>query len=120
MDDHVARLDEGEEQGRDGRHAARECQRLLRILPDAQAILEYLLVRPVKARIGKAPATAWAVAGNAFGTPLARRRVLEDGAGGGKDRWLQGGFRPPRVHAMGQHQRRGLAMALANFPPSGV
>src|SRR3546814_20239288 len=115
MDDHVARLDEGEEQGRDGRHAAREGQRLLRILPDAQAILEYLLVRPVAARIDKALGTAWALAGTAFEMALARRRGLEDEGGGAKVRWLQRAFRQRRVEAMAHHQLRGLALPPPTF-----
>src|SRR3546814_20689153 len=93
MDDHVARLDEGEEQGRDGRHAAREGQRLLRILPDAQAILEYLLVRPVEARIDKALGTAWALAGHAFEMALARRPGIDDDGGGDEARGVGGAFR---------------------------
>jgi hypothetical protein len=51
MDDHVARLHEGQQQGRDGRHAGGEGERVLRILPQAEAILEDFLVGPVEARI---------------------------------------------------------------------
>src|SRR3546814_11009220 len=97
MDDHVARLDEGEEQGRAGRHAAREGQRLLRILPDAQAILESLLVRPVEARIDKALGPAWALDGNASAMALARRRGPEAEGGGAKEGLLQRAFRQRRV-----------------------
>ena len=45
MDDDVARLDEGQEQGGDRRHAASRRSAPPRPPPRSQAILEYLLVR---------------------------------------------------------------------------
>src|SRR5690606_32211024 len=48
MDDEVAGLDEGEQECRDRRHAAREAERILGILPQAQPVLQYLLVRAVE------------------------------------------------------------------------
>ena len=54
MDDHVAGADEGQHQGRDRGHAAREGKRFLGVFPDPQAILEDFLVGAVEARIDEA------------------------------------------------------------------
>ena len=54
MDDDVAGLDEGQQQGRDRRHARGEAERILGIFPDAEPVLEDLLVGAVEARIDEA------------------------------------------------------------------
>ena len=115
MDDDVAGLDEGQEQGRDRRHAAREGQRVLGIFPDAQPVLEYLLVGPVEARIDEALGAARALAGDALEVALAGRRILEDEGRGEEDRRLERAFGQSRIEAVAHHQGRGLQPAPADF-----
>jgi hypothetical protein len=83
---HVARLDEGEQQGGDGRHAGREGQRVLRVFPQAEAVFEDLLVRAVEARIDETFRAAGPLAGDALEMALAGGRVLEDEGRGEEDR----------------------------------
>ena len=92
MDDDVAGLDEGQEQGGDGRHAAGEGQRVLGLLPDAQAILEDLLVGAVEARIDQALGPARPLAGDAFEEALAGGRGLEHEGRGQEHRRLERAF----------------------------
>ena len=114
MDDRVARLHHRQEQGGDRRHAGGEGERILRLLPDGEAVLQYLLVRPVEARIDEALRAAGALAGDALEMALARRRAGKDEGGGEEDRRLQRAFRQRRVIAVAHHQRGGAELAPAD------
>ena len=114
MDDHVARLDEGQQQRRDRRHAAREGQRVLGVFPQLQPVLEDFLVGPVEARIDQALGAARALAGDAFEEALAVRRGLEHEGRGEEDRRLQRAFAERRVEAVAHHQGRRAELVVAD------
>src|SRR3546814_4444254 len=83
-----ALLDHREEQGGDRRHAARKAQRVLGILPHAEAILEDFLIGAVEARIDQPLGAAGALAGDAFEMALAGGRAGENEGRGREDRRL--------------------------------
>ena len=108
VDDHVARLNEGQQQGRDGRHSAGESERVVRVLPDRKPVLEDLLVGAVEARIDEPLGAARALAGHAFEEALSGRRILEHEGRGEKDRRLQRAFAELGIEAVAEHQASGL------------
>ena len=120
MDDDVAGLDEGEQQGGDRRHAGGEGERVLGILPDAEPVLEDLLIGAVEARIDEALGAARALAGDALEVALAGRRILEDEGRGQEDRRLQRAFRQRRIEAVAHHQGGGLQPPAADFEHVGL
>ncbi len=78
----------------DRRHAARRrSARPQRAFPDAQAVLEYLLVGAVEARIDQALGAARALAGDALEMALAGRGIGKDEGGGQEDRRLRASLR---------------------------
>jgi hypothetical protein len=120
MDDDVAGLDVGEEQGGDRRHARGEAQGVLGILPDAEPVLEYLLVGAVEARVDEAFGAARPLAGDALEVALAGRGILEDEGRGQEDRRLQGAFRQRRIIAVAHHQGRRLQPAASDLEHGGL
>ena len=98
-----------------GRHSRGEGQGVLGILPKAQPILEYLLVRPVEARINEALGPARALAGDAFEEALARGGRLEDESRGEEDGRFQRAFRKGGIVAVAHHQRGRLEAAAADL-----
>ena len=104
MDDDVAGPDEGQQQRRDRRHAARKSERVVGILPHRQPVLEDFLVGAVEARIDQALGAARALAGDAFEEALAGGRVLEHEGRGEEDRRLQRAFAELRIEAVAEHQ----------------
>jgi hypothetical protein len=114
VDDHVARLHEREQQGGNSRHAGRESERVLRILPEAQPILEDLLVRSVEPRIDQALGAPRTLPRHAFEEALSGRRILEHEGGGEKDGRLQGAFGQGRIEAVPHHQGGGLQAAVVD------
>src|SRR3954451_12268522 len=115
MDDAVAGLDERHQQGRDRRHAARESERVVSVLPNREAVLEDLLVRAVEARIDEALGAARTLAGHAFEEALTCRGVLEDESGCQEDRRLERAFAKLRVEAVAEHERLGGELAVADL-----
>ena len=115
MDDDVARLDEGEQQGRDRRHARGEAERILRLFPEAEPVLENLLIGAVEARIDQALRPARTLAGDALEVALAGGGILEDEGGGEEDGRLQRTFRERRVEAVAHHQSGRLQLAPVDF-----
>ena len=115
MDDDVAGLDEGHQEGGDRRHAAREAERVLGILPQAEPVLEDLLIGAVEARIDEAFGAAGPLAGDAFEMALSGGGILEHEGRGEEDGRLQRAFRQGRIEAVAHHQRRGLELAPADL-----
>ena len=115
MDDHVAGADEGQEQGRDRGHAAREGEALLGVFPDPQAILEDFLVGVVEARIDQPVAGARAAPGDALEEALAVGGALEDEGRGEEDRRLERAFAERGIEAIAHHQRRRIELVIADM-----
>ena len=113
MDDDVAGLDQREEGRRDRRHAAREDQRVLGILPQREPVLEDFLVGAVEARIDQPLGAARALAGDALEEALAVGGVLEHEGRGEEDRRLQRAFRQRRIEAVAHHHRRRMELVVA-------
>ena len=120
MDDHVSGRAMRHQHYADCGHPARKAERVLRPVPDREAVLEDFLVGTVEARIDKAFRAALADAGDAFEMPLARRRVFEREGAGQKDRRLQGAFREARVEAVPHHQRRGFELPPGDLGHLGL
>jgi hypothetical protein len=120
MDDHVARLDQRQHQRGDRRHARREDQRILGLVPDAEAILEDLLIGSVEARIDQPLGAARPLAGDAFEMALTRRRILEHEGRGQEDGGLERPFGQGRIEGVAHHQRRGRQAPPADFEDFGL
>ena len=120
MDDDVAGLDEGEQQGRDRRHAAGEAERVLGIFPQAEPVFENLLIGAVEARIDQALGAARPLAGDALEMALAGGRILEDEGRGEEDGRLERALGQSRIEAVAHHQGRGLQLAAADFEHVGL
>ena len=103
VDDHVAGLHQREQHRRDRGHPAGEAQRIRRLFPDAEPILQYLLVGPVEARIDEPFRSPRPLAGDALEVALARGRTLEHEGGGQEDRRLQRAFGEHGIVAMPHH-----------------
>ena len=114
MDDAISGSDEGQQQGGNRRHAARKSEGVIGLFPDAEAILEDLLVGAVEARIDEAFGAARALAGHALEESLARRGVLKNESGGQEDRRLQRAFAKLGIEAIAHHQCRGLQLVIAD------
>ena len=115
MDDAVAGADEGQQQRRDGRHAAGESERVVGVFPDGQAVLEDFLVGAVEARIDEALGAAGALAGDAFEEALTSGRILEHEGRGEEDRRLERAFAEFRIEAVAEHQRLRTELVIADW-----
>ncbi len=115
MDDHIAGLDEGEQRGRDGRHATGKQQGVFRFLPHRQPVFGNFLIGAVEAGIDQPFRTAGSDPGDAFKMPFACGGAFKGEGGGEEDGRLQRSFRQHRVVAMAHHQRRGLQLASADL-----
>ncbi|MEY9697419.1 hypothetical protein ABIF50_010700 [Bradyrhizobium diazoefficiens] len=107
MQDDIAGADEGENRGRDGRHARREQRAAFGALIDREPVLDDLAVGMVEARIDQARAHAFrrlAPAGDVIEEVLAVFGRLEHESGGQEHRRLDGALRQLRIIAIGQHQ----------------
>ena len=118
MQDHVARAHEGEDRGRDRRHAGREQRALVGAFVDGKPVLDDLAVGMVEPRIDQACAHSLgrlAPAGYVIEEVLSVLRGLEDEGRRQEDRRLDGAFRQLRIVAVVQHQRFGMERVVADM-----
>jgi hypothetical protein len=108
--DPVAGPQEGQQRGRDGAHAAGEDERALRIIPQAQALLQHLQIRVVDARIDQPGLFArlrLAQPVRQLEERLAILGLLEHERRCMEDRALERALGQQRVVAVAHHQRLG-------------
>ena len=118
VQDHVARAYEGEDRGRDRRHAGREQRALFGALVDGKPVLDDLAVRVVEPRIDQAcahPLGRLAPAGYVIEEVLSVLRGLEDEGRRQEDGRLDGAFRQLRIVPVVQHQRFGMEHVIADM-----
>ena len=118
MQDHVARPREGENRGRNRRHAGREQRAGLRTLVDGEPVFHDFAVGMIEPRIDKARA-------HPLGRLAPTRNVVEEvlAVFGGPEhesrsqehRWFDGAFRQLRIVAIIQHQCFGMQHVVADM-----
>jgi hypothetical protein len=117
MQNHVAWADEGEDRGRDRRHAGREQRAFVGALVDGEPVLDDLAVRVIEARINQTRA-------HPFGRFAPTRHKIEEvltvlgcpehEGRGQEDGWLDGSFRQLRIVPIFQHQGFGMQHVVAD------
>ena len=115
MHDHVARLHQRKQSGRDRGHAAGKEQGILRLFPDRQPVLGNFLIRPIEARIDETLGATGSDSRYTFKMPLAGRRTFEGEGGRQEDRRLQRALGQGRIIAMAHHQGCGLQFATLDL-----
>ena len=122
MQNDVARAGEGENRGRNSRHAGRKQRALFGTLVDREPILDDLAVRVIEPRINQTRA-------HPLGRLAPTRNEIEEvlsvfgrpkGEGRGQeDRWFDGAFRQLRIVAVVQHECFGMQHADCVFDGKG-
>jgi hypothetical protein len=118
VQDDVAGANEGQNCGRDGRHAGREQRTAFGALIDGEPVLDDLAVGMVEARIDQSRAHALrrlATARDEIEEVLPVLGRLEHEGRGQKHRRLDGAFRQLRIVAIGQHQRFRMQHMVADM-----
>ena len=113
----VARADEGEDRGRNRRHAGREQRAFLGALVDGEPVLDDLAVGMIEPRINQArahPLGRLAPTRDEIEEVLSVFGGPEHEGRGQEDRWLDGSFRQLRIVAVVQHQRFGMQHVVAD------
>jgi hypothetical protein len=118
VEDHVARADEGEDRGRNRRHAGREQRAFVRALINREPVLDDLAVGMIEPRIHQARAHSLRrltatrhkieVILPILGGPEHEGRGQEDG-------WLDDALRQLRIVAVVQHQCFGMKHVIADM-----
>ena len=113
----VARADEGEDRGRNRRHAGREQRAFLGALVDREPVLDDLAVGVIEPRINQArahPLGRLAPTRDEIEEVLSVFGGPEDEGRGQEDRWFDGSFRQLRIVAVVQHQRFWMQHVVAD------
>ena len=114
MDDDVTGADERQKKRSDGRHSARESERVIRVFPYRQAVLQYLLVGTVEARIDEPLGAARPFAGHTLEETLSGRGTFERERRGEEDRGFERAFAEFRIIAVAEHERLRLQLVVAD------